>query len=219
MARISKRTVFVNDEKFTLVINCNNQGTFSATYPEKVSQALDCQTEACGKTKDEVERAWHKGVRAYKISQVTIQKVILYSVLYVAPGQPHTGLLYGVTAGVPAGVVVSAYAAVYNEHMTTTQQGKVSGRYEYIEGIIPSDPHRIAHCDYHPDSPKLQRKLKAAQVMPWTMEREEFFVKLAAYMTKLGQCFEGMYADQKAFAELTQTGELPGVLSSIGGRR
>ena len=159
----------------------NKTGQFSAKLPEPVAEYLGIK-EVRGMTLAEVETAFANMVKAYEEAEVTEKKIIMYAFSYRR--DPDTG-----GYGFYQGIVLCVSAGVFIEQEIRAHSGLVVYKYNHV----PSSLNEFYR--YHGETHGPDTKQKENQV-PWTEEREAFFLYIQTNMEKLIDMLKNLEAPE-----------------------
>lgn len=206
MAIISKSQEGGPAGLWTRVIRVDSDGNFSSNLPEVVAQTLGYSSVE-GKTKREVEDKVDEAIRIHEASTNEKRKVILFSVStkYCVRGNEEAGEPFYLDRSSgnffendQCGVSLALSVGVFEETVRVTSAGR---RYEYRVMKSSLDPTLCPRDLLQ----RLPRDQQATNLLPWTQDLEDFFLRTAKAMTVLAQALKGLSTPEKVLAIVAQS--------------
>ncbi len=201
MAVVKTETIhFAGHGPWKMVVKVSPGGEFSIELPEWIIDTLRCPGKVTGHTLHGVETAFRDRRKEYLNANTTISKVIVYKVLDRAKIiRDDRVVLRADNIVFGHGVGVTLGAMVCNEHEITKPDGKVVYRYEHLESTLPKAAN-VA----------LPFEEKAQFLLPWTEEREKFFLYVLTSLENLILQLNELTGDSDKLIDAIEAGHLIG---------
>jgi hypothetical protein len=196
-------TEFVREIKVSAV------GTFTIDLPADVVEALDVET-LYAQTKTDVLKKWDETIAKFRQKKAVTKKIIAYRFALwgnVAARNPkddgRNPLRWGDTAvshfDRRPGLGLALEVSVFNETTVTDEKGRAGCRYEEVPSTI-QDSARLCVSELNRRGDELAARWRTQ--LPWTAEREAFFVRIVAGLENLLLELHDAFGEKKNVLDL-----------------
>lgn len=193
------------DTTFVREITVGSNGVFHIELPPDVVEALN-ETTVYGQTKMEAVSKFDEKLAAVARKKATTRKIVAYRVALwgeIGPRDPEEDtrnpIRYGDTAVARydrrPGLGLSIEAGVFDETEVKDAGGHSGFRYEEAPSAIQSSA-RICIDDLNSSRNAKELSRRWPTQLPWTAEREAFFVRIVAGLENLLIELHGAFGDK-----------------------
>jgi hypothetical protein len=203
MPKVKQETYCFHEGQFLAVFNIDASGAFTCKLPDYMAEILGYALVQSD-TLDKCQKAFKEATTAYHNAKTVSSKVILYETEATAHiwDKKHERVIYNdKQIAFTHGAAVSVAALVMDEFVTTHANGKKTYRYKRVADSKLNKSSAGICADFRTLNEYCETQ------MPWTQEREDFFLKISTAMEAVIMQLQQLRNGEKALA-IADSGQL-----------